>query len=473
MPSAILLVILAASPALAPRGQAVDEVPARAADAPTERATRAPNFVVLLADDLGWNDVGYHGGDYPTPVLDRLAQTGTRLECFYVQPLCSPTRAALLTGRYPIRYGLQSCALRPWADAGLPTTERTLADALRDAGYRTAIVGKWHLGHHDRAYLPTRRGFDHQYGPYNGGVHYVTHKRLGRLDWHRDDAPLEEEGYATTLLAREAVRLVNRHDFDAAPLFLYVPFTAVHSPRSAPAPLVARFEHLEPESRRVYAAMVASLDGAVGDILDALQKRGVRDNTLVLFGSDNGGAPGLGDNTPLSGFKGDFLEGGVRASWIASWPTRVPPGAIVERPLHVVDLFPTLLALAGVPVEPGDRGERLPLDGIDIGDVLFGEDRPATERELLLYSGPRGGALRLGDLKLVLESQGDGEPRVSLFDVAADRTEEHDLALLRPDDVRRLRARLDVWESVAVPPLRLPAERPKDFVPPAVWGQGE
>jgi len=423
-----------------------------------------PNFVILLADDLGWNDVGYHGGEYPTPNIDRLAKRSALLEQFYVQPLCSPTRAALLTGRYPIRYGLQSCALRPWAEAGLALDEVTLADSLRELGYKTAIVGKWHLGHHQPEYLPTRRGFDHQYGPFNGGVNYVTHERLGRLDWHRDDQPLEEEGYATSLIAREATRLIRMHDF-AQPLFLFVPFTAVHSPRSAPAQLVKKFSKFEPEARRIYAAMVSSLDSAVGEVLSALDEVGVRKQTLVLFGSDNGGAPGMGDNTPLRGFKGDMGEGGVRTSWIANWPGSVKGGTVVNEPIHVVDLFPTLIGLAGGEVDP------IHLDGFDVFDVLHGTG-PRASNELLLYSGPRGGSIRSGSLKLIVENRrGVDEPIVKLFDLANDPEEKLDLSEERAIEVQLLRAQLDRVAAQAVAPIQVEAARPKDFVPPEVWGQ--
>src|SRR6266567_3746720 len=188
-----------------------------------------PNIVFLLADDLGWSDVGFHGSEIKTPNIDKLAAAGARLEAFYVQPVCSPTRAALMTGRYPMRHGLQVGVVRPWAQYGLPLEERTLPQALQEAGYFTAICGKWHLGHFQRAYLPTNRGFSHQYGHYNGALDYFTHLRDGGFDWHRDDRACRDEGYSTHLLAREALRLVREHD-GKKPLFLYVPFNAPHAP---------------------------------------------------------------------------------------------------------------------------------------------------------------------------------------------------------------------------------------------------
>src|SRR5215204_6143366 len=196
-------------------------------------AAEKPNIVFILADDLGWADVGWHGKEIKTPHLDRLAAAGAKLEQFYVQPLCSPTRAALLTGRYPMRHGLQVGVVRPWAQHGLPLEERTLPAALKEAGYETAITGKWHLGHFQPEYLPTRRGFDHQYGHYNGALDYNTHDREGGFDWHRDDKVSRDEGYSTHLIAAEAVKRIKERDANK-PLFLYVPFNAVHSPHQVP-----------------------------------------------------------------------------------------------------------------------------------------------------------------------------------------------------------------------------------------------
>ena len=258
-----------------------------------------PNILYLLADDLGWADVGFHGDEIKTPSLDKLAASGARLEQFYVQSVCSPTRGALPTGRYPMRLGLQVGVVRPWAQYGLPLDERTLAQALKEAGYETAITGKWHLGHFQSAYLPTHRGFDHQYGHYNGAIDYFTHVRDGGLDWHRDDKVLREEGYSTHLIAREAVRIIENHD-PSKPLFLYVPFNAVHAPFQVPDKYSAPYTGLK-SLRRTYAGMVAALDEAVGRIVDQIDKKGLRDNTLIIFHSDNGGpAPGVvTNNGPL------------------------------------------------------------------------------------------------------------------------------------------------------------------------------
>src|SRR5262249_12448840 len=250
-------------------------------------AAGKPHIVFLLADDLGWGDVGWHGTEIKTPHLDKLAAGGVKLEQFYVQPVCSPTRAALMTGRYPMRPGLQVGVVRPWAQYGLPLEERTLAQALKEAGYVTAICGKWHLGHFRPEYLPTRRGFDHQYGHYNGAIDYFTHVRDGGFDWHRDDKECRDDGYSTHLLAREAARLIREHDA-RRPLFLYVPFNAAHAPHQVPARYTEPYGQFQ-GPRKLYAGMVAAMDEAVGQIAAALDEKGLRGNTLILFSSDNGG----------------------------------------------------------------------------------------------------------------------------------------------------------------------------------------
>ena len=226
---------------------------ARTLRAETSASPPRPNIVFIMSDDQGWGDVGFNGGDIQTPNLDRLAAGGARLEQFYTQALCSPTRAALLTGRYPIRYGLQIGVVRPHARYGLPNEERTLAHALREAGYRTAMSGKWHLGTAEPAFLPRQQGFDPHYGLYTGNFDYFTHRRDGGLDWHRNDEPIEEEGYSTHLLANEAVRLIDQH-ISTQPLFLYVAFYAPHFPLQvppkAPPPAAARGARRRPAAGR-------------------------------------------------------------------------------------------------------------------------------------------------------------------------------------------------------------------------------
>lgn len=447
--------------------------------APADPSAPRPNIVYFLADDLGHADVGWHGKEIRTPNLDRLALGGARLEQFYVQPVCTPTRAALMTGRYPMRYGLQVGVLRPWASYALPLDERLLPQALKQAGYATALCGKWHLGHAQRAYLPTRRGFDHQYGHYNGAIDYFTHERDGGFDWHRDDKVCRDEGYSTHLLAREAVRLVGAHD-PARPLFLYVPFNAVHGPYQVPEKYTRLYPQLKGQ-RRTYAGMIAAMDEAVGQIVEAIDRKGLTKQTLFLFSSDNGGpAPGrITSNGTLRAAKGTLYEGGVRVPAFACWPGRIKPGSIVRQPLHVVDWYPTLLRLAGAPLE-----QKRPLDGVDVWPaVAEGKDLPP--REIVLNVSPDGGAIRSGDWKLIVragsavgdeaapvkkkkKAKAAGEP-VELYNLADDAGEQKNLAEARPEKRRELQARLEALRRVQAPPLQRP--RPATFKSPAVWGE--
>lgn len=421
-------------------------LPARRELSATE--VKRPNIVYILADDLGYADCGFNGGtQIATPELDKLASAGTILKSFYVQPVCSPTRAALMTGRYPIRHGLQVGVIRPRVPFGLPLDERMLSTALQEAGYYTAICGKWHLGEFREEYRPHRRGFDHSYGHYFGMLDYFTHERDGIIDWYRNGERVHEEGYTTHLIAREAVRLIENHDF-AQPLFLYVPFNAVHTPLQVPDEYLQPYQHL-PERRRKLAGMLAAMDESVGQIVAAIEGRGVRDNTLFIFSSDNGGpAPGrLTDNTPLRGGKASVYEGGVRVCAFVTWDGVIPAGSQSAEPLHVVDWYPTLLGLAGGRLDgPG----QLPLDGRDIWSTLVA-GAPSPHEEILLNAAPKGGAIRVGDWKLKIDRTKEGE-RVELFNLVDDLSEQQNLAEQMPEQVRLLRQRYDRFEAEAVPP---------------------
>lgn len=431
-----------------------------------EGQTRAPrpHIVVLMADDLGWSDVGYHGGGIETPRLDALAAQGTRFAQFYVTPNCSMTRAALLTGRHPFRYGLHGSLVRPWSRHGLPGGERTLAESLRDAGYETHLVGKWHLGHARRELLPQAHGFDHHYGHYTGSIDYLTHRRRGGLDWHRDGEPLEEEGYSTTLMADEAIRLIEGAAADR-PLFLTVAFNAAHRPLRALPEDLRRFAHVPQGKRRTFSAVVYRLDLEIGRILEALERTGLRRDTLVVFLSDNGGARFEGaSNAPWRGGKGHLYEGGVRVPAIAAWPGRIPAGAVFAPPVHVSDLLPTLLAAAGLSPDPD-----VALDGVDLLPALV-LGAPLEREVLLVHLTPRAAALRMGPYKL-LETRvaEDGGPAVELFDLADDPAETTDVSAAHPEVVARMRAHLEALRAAEVEAVES-GPRPSPYEAPRVWG---
>ncbi len=424
-------------------GLTFSAAPAAAADAPR------PHIVLFLADDLGWQDVGYHGSEIKTPNIDALAKGGMRLEQFYVQPVCSPTRSSLMTGRWPFRMGLQVGVIRPFADYGLPLEERTLPAALKEAGYKTAICGKWHLGLHAPEFLPTRRGFDHQYGHYCGMLDYWTHKRDGGHDWHRNDKVNYDEGYTTNLIGDEAVRVIEAHD-TKSPLFLYVPFNAPHSPLQAPDEYLAKYDGIADKKRRAYAAMVTCEDDAIGRVVTALDKKGMRDNTLILFSSDNGGPLSLGaNNGPLRAGKGSLYEGGVRVPALANWPGKLQPGECDEM-LHIVDWYPTILKLAGAKLE-----QKLPLDGRDAWSTIA-DGKPSPRDEFVVNIEPRRAAIRVGEWKLV-EAGGRmknrrGGDAVELFDIENDSLETTNLAQKQPERLKELQARLEELREQAVPP---------------------
>ena len=438
-----------------------------------------PNIIVILSDDQGWADVGWHSKEIRTPALDRLAAEGMRLEQFYVQPVCSPTRAAFLTGRYPMRCGLQVGVVRPGAGYGLPLDERTLADALREAGYFTAICGKWHLGESKKEFLPNQRGFDHHYGLYLGNLDYYTHLRDGGLDWHRNGKPIREEGYTTDLIADESVRLIQQHD-SKKPFFLYVPFNAVHSPyqESPHREINESYAHLTRENRRIYAGMVTAMDAAIGRILNAVEEKGIKNNTIIFFCSDNGGpAPGtITDNGPLRAGKGTLYEGGVRVPACITWSSKIKAGSVTNSPMHIVDLYPTLLNITGASLK-----QTHPLDGRDLsGIILAGQTDP--EREILLNASPYSGALRKGDWKIVLNgsvgalgtpkdklmTDKSSKPDIELFNLANDLGEKNDLAVSHPEKAKELLERYWFYAEQAAPSLyRLP---PGNFKTPDVWG---
>jgi arylsulfatase A-like enzyme len=437
---------------------------------PAESADQ-PNIVLLLADDLGWKDVGFHGSEIETPHLDKLAAGGTEMTQFYVQPVCSPTRGALLTGKYPSRLGLQCGVVRPWAKHGLPLNEQTLPQAVSEAGYFTAICGKWHLGHASKEQLPLARGFDHQYGHYNGALDYFTHLRDGGLDWHRNQEGLEEEGYTTTLIGAEAVRLIEAHDFGKRPMFLYVPFNAPHTPLQAPENYLARYESIRNQKRRTFAAMVTCMDDAIGSIVAALSDARQTDNTLILFSSDNGGPRGLGaDNGLLRAGKGTLYEGGVRVPTLAHWPNVVPAGAKVDGLMHIVDLYPTLLAAAAVtPTKP------LEIDGVNQWPVIMG-GKPEVRHDVLLNTTPFHGAVRVGSWKLVHNGRVtanatsvEGEETFELFNLEDDPYEKQDLSESHPEKLTKLKARLQSFADAAVEPNIPPNKAPADFQVPKVW----
>ena len=420
-------------------------------------AQQKPNIIMMLADDLGNADLGYRGGEIKTPNIDGLAKEGVRLESFYGMPVCTPARAALMTGRYAMRHGLQTLVIFPSHTFGLPTDERTLPQALEEAGYRTYMVGKWHLGHADRKYWPQNRGFEHFYGNVMGEVDYFSKERGGLIDWQRNGEFFKQDGYYTTLIGSEAVKLIEAHD-PQRPFFLYLASMAPHAPYQVPRQYSDQYASIKDEKRRVYAGMITALDEQIGRVVKALDQKGLRENTIILFASDNGGVTSalfatgarseaersesggvkLGEKPPASNGdlragKGSLYEGGVRVPAFASWPGKLKP-AVVNEPVHMVDIMPTLLALAGA-----KGAEDRPFDGKNIWPTLA-EGRRSPHEDILINVEAIRGAIRKGDWKLVRMATFPG--KTELYNLAADPGEKNNLADQQPELVAQLDARL-------------------------------
>ena len=424
--------------------------------------------------NLGNADLGYRGSDIKTPNIDKLANEGVKLESFYGMPVCTPSRAELMTGRYAMRYGLETLVIFPSHTYGLATDERTLAEALKDAGYDTAMVGKWHLGHADKKYWPQNRGFDHFYGNLVGEVDYFTKERGGIIDWQRNGEFLKEEGYFTTLIGNEAVDTIEQQD-TSRPLFLYVASLAPHAPYQAPDEAIKAYKDLPGDGhRKAYAAMITELDTLVGRIVDALKQKGMPDNTLIIFSSDNGGATsalfatgarspeereesggvGLERKPPASngafrGGKGSLHEGGVRVPAIFYWPGTLAPRTVNE-PLAMVDIMPTLLALAG-----GEGRPDHPFDGNDIWQTVAA-GAPSPHEDILINVEAFRGAIRKGDWKLVRVALLPG--KTELFDLSKDPGEKENVADRFPDIAADLESRLLAYAKEKAPSLWIQAQ---------------
>ena len=438
-----------------------------------------PNIILILADDLGWADPGFHGGDIRlTPNIDRIARQGMQLRQFYMTPVCATSRSALVTGRYPFRqwmdwrsedFGkpdyleLLDIPLASLPDGtptrrihGLNPCERTLADALKEAGYTTAMIGKWHLGEWLPEHLPLARGFDHQYGHYGWGIDYNSYliphnapQPMCVFDWHRDQQPVLEEGYSTDLIAEEAIRLMTIHAEKGKPFFHYVAFNAIHGP------LEEMPRHRDIFSKR--SAAIKCLDDAVGHMMKAVDQLGIAERTLVLFTNDNGGLTEE-VNRPWRGTKNTTFEGGIRVPCVLRWPGVITPASKCNELVHVTDLFPTLVSIGG-----GSTNRSLALDGSDMSPVIFeGKKSPRTEILIEATGSVRLPSIRSGQWKLI----GD-----ALYNVKRDPREQDDVSEMHPQIVVELRNRI----------LELSAERPplgelSQVMNPAlpyVYGQAE
>ncbi len=422
-------------------------------------APARPNVVVIVADDLGYADLGVQGcRDVPTPHIDSLARWGIRCTNGYVSgPVCSPTRAGLMTGRYQQRFGHEfntGPVQQAGEEVGLPLGERTMAEYLKAAGYATGCVGKWHLGYAP-AFHPLKRGFDEFYG-FLGGAHSYLDSGVGtNHPILRGTQPVDEREYLTDALGREAVDFVRRHK--ERPFFLYLAFNAVHTPMHAVEKYRSRFPTIDDPQRQTFAAMLSAMDDAVGAVLAALRDAGVEENTLIFFLSDNGGPTPVNTsrNDPLRGRKGQVLEGGIRVPFLVQWKAQLPRGQVYEQPVVALDILPTALAAAAI-APPGD----VPLDGVNLLPYLRGQ-RDAPPHEALYWRSGARRAVRSGDWKLVRE----GGQQWQLFHLGRDIGEANDLAAEHPDVVRQLTALYQAWDKQLAEPRWGSPQRPRPARP--------
>ena len=442
------------------------------------QASDRPNVVVIVADDLGWADVGFHGNQIiDTPSLDRIAAEGAQLKRFYTTPICSPTRAALMTGRDPIRLGVAYSTIMPWQNNGIHPDETFLPELFLSAGYQTAMVGKWHLGHAQQSYHPNSRGFEHFYGHLHTEVgFYPPFASLGGKDFQRNGVSIDDQGYESYLLADEVSRYIRERDTEK-PFFIYMPFIAPHTPLDAPEELQTKYADMADDrgksrskmadstrfmakvtgrtsARPMYAAVVDAMDQAIGRVLDTLDREGLADNTIVLFFSDNGGAVyaiGGADNAPLRGGKGDTFEGGIRVVAAMRWPEKIPMGSRVDSIMSVMDVLPTLASAAGI-----DADTQFRLDGRNMLPALIdGQTMPREKLLFFISETPFKNHVNVtafnDEWKLIQRIEtGFSSVDVTqfLFNIAEDPHEHNNLAQQHPDIVADLADEIRHWRNL-------------------------
>ena len=403
-------------------------------------AAERPNLMIILADDMGYGDLSCYGSkQIATPNLDALAERGVRCRQAYVAMMvCAPSRAGLMTGRNPSRFGFEHNLVGTtsyYKDVGLPVDEVTLANRLLDAGYATACIGKWHLGG-DAERHPNSRGFEYYFGRFKGHGYFPKAKDK-QIYRQREPVDEIEVPYTTDWYTKETIDFIDRAPADQ-PWFVYLAHDTPHTPLQAKEEDLARFAHLEPRNRRVYCAMQHCLDQNVGRVVEHLRSTGQLDNTLIVFFSDNGGTTQGSINAPLRGSKSTFLEGGLRVPMIFSWPDRLPQGAEYDLPVSSLDLLPTFAAAAGVelPAKPT-------LDGVDLLPHLLGERDTRPHERLFFRMTLRGAAYREGDWKVVRLPHRQAE----LYDLSKDTSETSNLAATQPERVARMMRELNEWEQ--------------------------
>ncbi len=404
-----------------------------------------PNIVIIVSDDLGWGDVSYHESVIPTPNIDRFVNEGLELNRFYSNPICSPTRASLMTGLEAYSVGILGPIGNPSiSPVGLPLEYKILPEYFKDAGYQTALVGKWHLGMNSKEYLPGQRGFDTTYGFMNGGIDYFKHTMSGRLDWHKNGVPLREEGYSTDLIANEAIKVIQNKK-NNKPLLLYIAFNAPHTPVQAPYENIENFDYIDDPKERIYAANISILDKQIGKIIDSIEDQQISSNTLILFFSDNGpvfdidpiGAvivPDLldakGSTGGLKGSKGSAYEGGIRVPAFMMWKGKFKNESSNQF-FFIQDVLPTLLSAADIDYENDI------FEGTSRWDSFLKQTVDKPKNSILTANTAfEETALFNKDWKLYFKKGPAGSSSVNyyeLFNILEDPYEKNDLSKDHPD----------------------------------------
>jgi len=402
-----------------------------------------PNIVIFYADDLGWGELGCQGftKDIPTPHIDSLAKNGLRFTNGYVAATyCSPSRAGLMTGRYPTRFGHEFNTVAN--TVGLRSDQTTIATRLKTLGYATIAVGKWHLGNQPEN-RPTKRGFDEFYGTLNNTPFFHPTNFIDSRISNDVREVTDDTFYTTDAYADRSLDWLEKNK--NKPWFLYLPFNAQHAPLQAPKKYLERFPKITDEKRQLFAAMLASMDDAIGRVMGKIRALGQEENTLVFFISDNGGptASTTSGNGPLRGFKMTTFEGGPRVPFIAQWKGKIPAGKTYDLPVMNLDVLPTAIIAAGGKTDPSWQ-----LDGVDLMPYLTGKPTSRPHQTLYWRYGPQW-AIRHGDLKLVVSKGGSGQPE--LYDLATDIGESKDLASAQPAKVKELQALWDKWSAEQAP----------------------
>ena len=425
-----------------------------------------PNIVLIVVDDLGYGELGCQGNpQIPTPHIDALAKNGIRCTSGYVSaPFCCPSRAGFMTGRYQTRFGHEFNVIGDQnllPHIGLPLSEITLAELLRQAGYTTGLIGKWHLGGAAK-YHPQQRGFDEFFGFLHEGHFYVpppyqkviSHLRPKEPPYDKDNPllhgtkPVVEPEYLTDAFTREAVKFIDKHH--QKPFFLCLPYNAIHSPMQVPPKYLNRFPNIKDKQRQVFAGMLSALDDGVGAVLAKLQALNIEEDTLIIFLSDNGGptAELTSSNLPLRGGKGQLWEGGVRVPFLIQWKGTLPAGKLFDLPVISLDILPTAVQAAGGKL-PKDR----PVDGVNLLPHLKGENKKSPHQVLFWRHG-QNFALRKGDWKLVQQQQpGKGPAEPQLFNLAKDLGETTDQAKQQPQVLAELQGDWQKLNAQMVEPL--------------------